>query len=226
MIDSYSDMLLVPFAKYLAKYGEWKLSNLGTSMLIPTEKYHFDSIVFIPRRLSFSVDKSWQFIASVNIKEKNQFSKEHVRLFQLLKRFECEVSVKGFFKKKFYLMPNPLLKHLQEEIPDLIYDDHLVHLLEQDESLKRLISIITPESLSITLYSEPINTKNLKEYCTQFREIYQNPNELIWNIKIEKFLGYIISKGKYNRILDSIIEAFENISLHLTNLTARIEREM
>ena len=29
MVKSYSDMLLVPFAKYLKKYGQLELSNLG-----------------------------------------------------------------------------------------------------------------------------------------------------------------------------------------------------
>lgn len=226
MIDSYSDMLLVPFAKYLTKYGEWRLSNLGTSMLIPIERYHFDSILFIPKRLSFSVDKSWQFIASVNIKEKDQFSEEHIKLFQRLKRLECEILIKGFVRKKFHFISNPLLDHLQEEIPQLICDDYLIQILEQDEPLQRLISTITPESLTITLFSDPIDTKDLKEYCTQFREIYLNPTELIWNIKIEKYLGYIISKRKYYRILDSIIEALESISIHLKNLTTRIEGEL
>ncbi len=227
MVDSYSDMLLVPFAKYLTKYvKEWKLSDLGASILIPKEKYHFNSILFRPKRLSFAVDKSWEFIASVPIIESNDFSESHVSLFQHLKGIECETSRKGLLRKRFLMITSPILMQLQNEIPGLRIDDSLIEVLNQDDSFQKLLSTITPDNLSIKLFSQPIATRNLKEYCREFRDIYQNPQEIIWNISVEKYLESIVSKGKYTTILDSIVEILDVVSLHLQRVTQIIERRV
>jgi len=215
MVKSYSDMLLVPFAKYLKKYGRLELSNLGASLLIPNEEFHFNSILFKPKRLSYSADKSWEFIASVVVLEKDDFSKENFLLYQRLKGLECTLNTKGFIRKSFSMKSNDLLSHLKQQIPDLHIDTHLCEVINQDFILKDLLSKISPDSLSITLFNQPLNVTDITEYCIQFRKQYECPSEIIWNINLEKFLGGIISKKKYTKIIDSTIQALEIISNHL-----------
>ncbi|MFX0013157.1 MAG: hypothetical protein ACFFB2_04955 [Promethearchaeota archaeon] len=225
MVNSYSDGLLVPFAKYLSKYGKWELSNLGASILIPNEKYHFNSILFRQHRLSFSVDITWQFIASVIIVDKEDFSNGLIPVFQRLKGLECEIWRKGLIRKNYQVVSHHFLKYLQKEIPNLVVSDYLVENLYQDESLRKMISTIMPDALKITLFSQPIATNKLDEYCIHFKEIFNNPSEIIWNINLEKYLGHIILKGKYQKVLDSIIEAFDIISIYIRKVTKRIEKE-
>ena len=215
MVKSYSDMLLVPFAKYLKKYGRLELSNLGASLLIPNEEFHFNSILFKPKRLSYSADKSWEFIASVVVLGREDFSKENFLLYQRLKGLECTLNTKGFIRKSFSMKSNELLSHLKQEIPDMHIDAHLCEVINQDFILKDLLSKISPDSLSITLFNQPLNVTDITEYCIQFRKQYECPSEIIWNINLEKFLGGIISKKKYTKIIDSTIQALEIISNHL-----------
>ncbi|MFX0211254.1 MAG: hypothetical protein ACFFDT_35060 [Candidatus Hodarchaeota archaeon] len=219
MVKSYTDMLLPPFAKYLKKYGQWELSDVGGSLLIPKEEYHFNYLLAKPKQLWVSADRSWQFIAAINILEKNKFSDKDIPLFQQLKGHECQISRIGFIRKKFQFISNPLLKHLEVEIPNLVIDNTLVEILNQDDSLQKSFSTITPDSLSITLFSQPIVTRDLKEYCLQFLNLFQNPTELIWNVNLEKYLGAITSKGKYYKVLDTIIEVLDAISLHIRRNT-------
>ena len=215
MVKSYSDMLLVPFAKYLKKYGQLELSNLGASLLIPNEEFHFSSILFKPKRLSYSADKAWEFIASVVILERDDFSKENFPLYQKLKGLECTLNTKGIIRKNFSMKSNDFLKHLKQEIPDLKIDTHLCEVINQDFILKDLLTKISPDSLTITLFNQPLNVTDITEYCIQFRKVYEFPSEIIWNINLEKFLGGIISKKKYTKIIDSTIQALEIISIHL-----------
>ncbi|UCG01503.1 MAG: hypothetical protein JSW11_18040, partial [Candidatus Heimdallarchaeota archaeon] len=164
MVNSYSDGLLVPFAKYLSKYGKWELSNLGASILIPNEGSHFNSILFRQRRLSFSVDMTWQFIASVVIVDKEDFSCSLIPVFQRLKGLECEFSKKGLIRKNYQIESYHFLKYLQKEIPNLVLSDYLVEALWEDVSLKDIISTISPDALTVTLFSQPIATNKLDEY--------------------------------------------------------------
>ncbi len=219
MVKSYTDMLLPPFAKYLKKYGEWELSDMGGGLLIPKEEYHFNSILTKPKQLWVSADRSWQFIAAITILDKNKFSDKDIPLFQQLKGHECQISRSGFIRKKFQFISNPLLKYLNAEIPNLVIDNALVEILNQDAVLQKSFSTITPDSLSITLFSQPIVTRDLKEYCSGFLKVFQNPTELIWNVNLEKFLGAITSKGNYYKVLDTIIETLDTISLHILRNT-------
>lgn len=196
MVDSFSDALLAPFAKYLSKYGEWKLSDLGASILIPSKEFHFNSILVKPKRFSFSADKSWEFTASVIIYDKEQFSTDCISLFQRLKGYECEISRIGLIRKKFRFYSYPILKYLQKEISDLVIDNYLAEMLNQDDLLQKRISAVSPDSLSVKLFSQPIVTKDLNEYCRKFHENYETPSELIWNVQCEKYLGHILSKKK------------------------------
>ncbi|MFX1282970.1 MAG: hypothetical protein ACFFB5_04910 [Promethearchaeota archaeon] len=215
MVKSYTDMLLPPFAKYLKKYGEWELSDVGGSLLIPKEEYHFNYLLIKPKQLWVSADRSWQFIVAITILDQINFSDKDIPLFQKLKGHECQISRIGFIRKKFHFISNPLLKHLKAEIPDLIIDNALAEILNQDSVLQKLFSTIIPDSLLITLFSQPIVTRDLKEYTSEFYKVFHHPTELIWNINLEKYLGAITSKGKYYKVLDTIIEGLETISLHI-----------
>jgi hypothetical protein len=215
MTNSYSDLLLVPFAKYLKKYGKLELSNLGTSLLVPKEGFHFNSIMFKPKHIPYSADKSWEFIGSVIILENEDFSKENIPLYQRLKGLDCTLSIEGFLRKSYIMKSNDLLNYLKQEIPELLIDSHLCEIINQDSTLRDLLKEITPDSLSITLFNQPLSTSDLTEYCKQFKQIFESPSEIIWNINLEKYIGGIISKKKYTYIIDSIIQALDIISEHL-----------
>ncbi|MHA2224080.1 MAG: hypothetical protein ACXAC8_02675 [Candidatus Hodarchaeales archaeon] len=224
MVDSFSDVLLAPFAKYLSKYGEWKLSDMSASILIPSKEFHFNKILVRSKRLSYSADKSWEFVASLIIYDKTNFSPDSKPLYQRLKGYECEIARKGLIRKKFLFQSSPLLFHLQKEIFELRIDELLVNMLNQDEKVHQCISTIAPDRLSIKLFSQPIITKDVDEYCREFHKTYDNPSELIWNVSIEKFLGAIVSRKKYFLTLDKIIEGLEIISKSLLKITKLSEK--
>ena len=219
MVESYSDGLLAPFAKYMSKYGDWQISNLGASMLIPTSNYHFNSILVRSKRLSYSSDKSWEFTASVVIIDKESFSSDNFLLFQRLKGYECEVERSGHLRKKFLFQISPLHEHLQKEIPSLYMNTSLIETLNQDSSVLERIHKIVPDQLSIRLFSQPIITKDLDEYCREYRKTYESPTELIWNISIEKFVDMILSKKRYFQTIDLIIELLEEITIKVQRTT-------
>ncbi len=226
MVKSYSDMLLVPFAKYLKKYGTLELSNMGGSVLIPNDNASYNSILFKPKRLPYSADKSWEFIASVRIIEQEIFSKEHVELYQRLKGMECTLVRKGKIRRKYIMEPKTLLHQLQQEIPKLQISTYLSEIINQELQLENLFSIISPDSLTISLFNPPINTKDLSEYCKQFKNHYDSPTDIIMNINLEKYLEGIISKKKYLLVIDSIFQALEILALSLRRATQLVESRL
>ncbi|MHA2279222.1 MAG: hypothetical protein ACXAC2_25865 [Candidatus Kariarchaeaceae archaeon] len=199
MVKEYSDMMLPPFAKYLDKYTKkWEISDMGGSLMIPKYNHYFNSILFRSRKLSFSTDKTWEFIASVPVVDKKDTSDLINKSFQLLKGAECEIKREGLFKKNFKFISNPMLEYLKEEIPELKIDTSLIESFEQDTDLRRLLSIIKPDKLSIKLFSQPIMTKDLEEYREEFKAIFYNPIDgIIWNIIIERYLDDIFTKSSY-----------------------------
>ncbi len=219
MVKSFSDMLLVPFAKYLVKYGEWELSNVGGSVLIPQEHFHFDSVLFKSRRLYYSADKSWRFIASVKILDQDDFTSKNVQHFQYLKGLECELIRKGLIRKNFSFKSSKILIQLQEKIKNLFIRDYLCNDLNMDIDLQKNISFIVPDKITILLFSQPIMAKDYETYSDEFKLQFTNPESIIWNIEIEKYLGAIVSRGKYHKTLDSIIESLDIISKHLRNIS-------
>lgn len=223
MVDSYTDILLPPFAKYLSKYGEWKLSDLAASILIPSSKFHFNSILIKSRRLSYSADKSWIFTASVIIYDHIHFSQEKSPLWQKMKGYECELVRKGFIRKSFHFQSIPFLRELQTQIHELVINTALIELLDQDELLQECISTVDPEKLLVQLWSQPIITKDFGEYNREFRKQFESPPSLIWNVSIEKFLGIILSKRTYNETLDKIVEILELITLGAQRVTKLAE---
>lgn len=226
MVDSYTDILLPPFAKYLSKYGEWKLSDLAASILIPSSEFHFNTVLIKSRRLSYSADKSWIFIASVIIYDQAQFSPERSLLWQKIKGYECELIRKGLFRKSFHFQSTRLLTELQTTIRELVISTKLMEMLNQDDLLQECISKVVPEELSVHLFSQPIETKDFNEYSSEFRKRYESPSDLIWNIRLEKFLGPIFSKRKYNQTLDKILEILESITLSVQRTTRLIEMNL
>jgi hypothetical protein len=219
MVKSFTDVLLVPFAKYLTKYGEWELSNVGGSILIPREKFHFDSILFKSKRLYYSADKSWRFIASVKIQDEDHFTRENVHHFQYLKGLECELTRKGVLRKKFYFRSSKIIIQLQERIKNLFIRDYLCNDLNFDLDLQKKISFIVPDNITILLFSQPIMAKDYETYSEEFELQFKQPKSIIWNIEIEKYLGAILSKGKYHKTLDSIIESLDIISKYLRKIS-------
>ncbi|MHA2363870.1 MAG: hypothetical protein ACXAC7_07920 [Candidatus Hodarchaeales archaeon] len=221
MVDSYADLMLVPFAKYLSKYAKaWKLSDLGASLMIPKNHYSFNSILFKQKKLSYSTDRTWEFVASVIIINKEDFSKEDKAIYQVLKGFECDIKRTGLIRKKYLFISNPLLTHLNAEIPELHIDPYLVKRFNQDYKLKKFSSEINPDQILIRLFSQPIDSKELIDYCRIYKKIFNNPTDgIIWNIVIEKYLGSIILKKTYLKVLDSIIESFNIISRHLIEIS-------
>lgn len=223
MVESYSDGLLVPFAKYLNKYAKkWELSDIGGSILVPLDYYHFDSLIFRPKKIPYSLDKTWEFIANVNIYEQDEFLylKNGKKMFQSLKGMECILQKKGTFKKSYHMINNPMLHHLKKEIIDFKIDDSLSKRIEVSNRVMEDIKKINPENFSIQLYSKPIVTKDIEEYSREFKKIYLNPTEgLIWNIIIEKYLDSIIRKKSYTKILDLIIEVINTISDYIINIS-------
>ena len=61
--------------------------------------------------------------------------------------------------------------------------------------------------------------KDYETYSDEFKLQFTNPKSIIWNIEIEKYLGAIVSRGKYHKTLDSIIESLDIISKHLRNIS-------
>jgi len=226
MVKSFTDDLLVPFAKYLEKYGTWDISTQGASMLIPHSHFHFDKILFLPRRLYYSADKTWNFIASVPIIFKNQFTQNDIKLYQNLKCIEAEVKKLGLIKKKFRFQEHSISQKLQEEIPSFEIRSFLTDILNEDRDLIELMSNISPENLQIQLYSPKIQAANIKEYINQFKIYYWDPEEIIWNIAIEKFLDTIISKKTYILVLDSIIRALDLCAIHVIRATNIVKSRM
>ncbi|MFX0086029.1 MAG: hypothetical protein ACFFAU_10155, partial [Candidatus Hodarchaeota archaeon] len=214
------------FAKYLSKYGDWELSSQGGSLLIPKERFHFDSILFLPKRLSYSADRTWKFIASVPIIIRSDFLPENIILFQMLKGVECELIRSGFLKKQYQFKTNSLLLSLQEEIPSLKINNLLMENLNQDVDLIKLISVISPESMDFQLFSPHIEANDLNDYRVKFKGLFNNPEEIIWNIIIEKYLDTIITRKKYTVILDSLIQALEESSIHVTRVTNIFKRRL
>ncbi len=226
MVKSFTDDLLVPFAKYLENYGTWDISSQGASILIPHSHFHFDKILFLPKRLYYSADKTWNFIASVPIISKNQFKQNDIKLYQNLKCIEAEVKKLGVLKKKFRFQEHSISLKLQEEIPSFETRSFLTEILNEDRDLMQLMNNISPENLQIQLYSPRIQTSSIKEYINQFKIYYQNPEEIIWNIAIEKYLDSIISKKKYTLVLDSIIQALDLCAIHVIRGTNIIKSRM
>ena len=216
-------MLLPPFAKYLSKYGNWELSDLAAAILIPLNEYHFNRILIKSRRLSYSADKSWNFIASVINREKEHFSEKLIPLWQKLKGYECELVRVGRIRKSFHFQSIPLTSYLEKEIPELVIDSTLMEMLNQDDSLQHCISMIVPDRITIQLFSQPINTNDFAEYSQEFRKRFDSPSDLIWNVSIEKFLGPILSRKKYNKTLDSIIESLEIMGEYVQRITRMAE---
>ncbi len=226
MVKSYSDGLLAPFAKYMAKYGDWQISDLGASVLVPKENYHFDSILVRSKRLSYSADKSWEFTASVVMINKEDFSSENFLLFQRLKGYECEVVRKGHLRKKYSFQSASLLEPLQIEIPGLYINGSLVESLNQDHSVLSKVQKIVPDQISIRLFSQPIVTKDLDEYCREYRKTYESPTELIWNVSIEKFVDMILSRKRYFQTIDLIVELLEEIASKVQRITQETQARL
>ncbi|NHJ01172.1 MAG: hypothetical protein EAX86_03475 [Candidatus Heimdallarchaeota archaeon] len=223
MTDSYSDILLVPFAKYLGKYGELQISNIGGSVLIPFDRSSFDSILLRPKRLSYSADKSWQFIASKTLVSEEEFTNQDKFLFQGLKGVECELKQRGVIKKYYYFTSSSSLTYLKQEIPNLMISDALSELLTQDIDLQTHLKNIKPESLNIQLYSPLINTKDPEQYLLEFKKYFKSPSSIIWNITLEKYLEGIVRKKRFVMTIDSIIQALEITTTHLEKVTKMIE---
>ena len=95
----------------------------------------------------------------------------------------------------------------------------LIETLNQDSSVLERIHKIVPDQLSIRLFSQPIITKDLDEYCREYRKTYEFPTELIWNISIEKFVDMILSKKRYFQTIDLIIELLEEITIKVQRTT-------
>jgi hypothetical protein len=226
MVESYSDGLLAPFAKYMSKYGDWQISDLGASVLVPKIEFHFNSILVRSKRLSYSSDKSWEFTASVIIIKKEDFSSNDFLLFQRLKGYECEVERKGHLKKRFSFQSSSLLELLQREIPSLYVNTSLVESLNQDASVLERVHKIVPDQMSIRLFSQPIITKDLDEYCREYRKTYESPTELIWNVSIEKFVDMILSKKRYFQTIDLIIELLEEIAIKVQRITQETQARL
>lgn len=223
MTDSYSDILLVPFAKYLSKYGELQISNIGGSILIPFDEYSFDSILLRPKRLSYSADKSWLFIASKTFVSEEKFTNQDILLYQSLKGVECDLRHKGIFNKKYYFENSSSLMYIKKEIQNLIISDALSELLSQDVSLQGGLKNVKPESLNIQLVSPLIDTKEPEEYLKEFKDYFVSPSSIIWNITLEKYLEGIITKKKFILTIDSIIQVLELITNHLERISQIFE---
>jgi hypothetical protein len=194
--------------------------------LIPSREFHFNTVLIKSRRLSYSADKSWIFIASVIIYDQEHFSPEKSPLWQKIKGFECELVRKGLIRKSFQFQSPPLLTELQTAIPDLIINTTLIEMLNQDNLLQECISKVIPEGISVRLFSQPIETKDYGEYCHEFRKRFDSPSGLIWNISLEKFLGPIFSKKKYNETLDKILEILELVTLSVQRITRITETNL
>lgn len=222
MVKEYTDMLLPPFAKYLAKYTKkWEISDMGGSLMIPNDFYYFNSILFKSKKIStYSTDQTWDFIASVPVIDPKENTEKITKGYQLLKGYECEIQKKGTLKRNYKFVSNPFLEFLQKDIPDLIIDPSLIESFEQDTDIKRLIADIRPDRFSIKLFSQPIMTKDPEEYRKKYKLIFNNPTDgVIWNVTIERYFGDIFSKSSYTKVLDSIIEVFDLTSKALTNIS-------
>lgn len=226
MVDSYTDVLLPPFAKYLSKYGEWRLSDLAACILMPSSEFHFNSVLVKSRRLSYSADKSWIFVASVIIYDQAQFSPALTPLWQKIKGYECELVRKGRLRKSFQFQPSRLLTELQKAIPELVIHTTLMEMLNQENQIQECISKIAPEEIMVHLFSQPIDTNDFNKYCQEYRKRFESPSDLIWNIKLEKFLGPIFSRKKYNQTLDKILEILELITQKVQRFTRVIETSL
>ena len=108
MVKEYTDMLLPPFAKYLAKYTKkWEISDMGGCLMIPNDFYYFNSILFKSKKISsYSVDQTWDFIASVPVIDPKENSERIKKAYQLLKGYECEIQKKGTFRRKYKFVSN------------------------------------------------------------------------------------------------------------------------
>ena len=225
MIKSFSDMMLVPFAKYLSKYAvDWKISSVGTSMMIPKENLDFNSLIFKRKRLSFSADNSWDFIASVIIVDSSDFDETlHSDVFRSLKGLECVMVQKGIFKKKRLMINNPILKYLKDKaFRELVISPELADAINDHEAIQENFSQCKPDNVSIQLYSQSIKSKNIDEYCKQYKQHLEDPDKIIWNISIEKFLDTIVTRKTYLNTLDSLINALDLISRILRQFSTTI----
>jgi len=180
--------------------------------MIPKEGYNFDSVLIRSKRLSWSVDKTWIFVASIIIIDTDAFGAENIPLYQKLKGYECEIAKRGIIKKKYEFVNPPILTRLKTEIPLIKLHDGLLSILNENFHLMESIAKVNPDNLSIKMFNPPIETSEIGNYIEIYKEMYYKPTEIIWNVHLEKYLGDLISKKKYTHLLDLIIEIINLIS--------------
>lgn len=223
MVDSYTDFLLPPFAKYLKKYLKvWKRSDAGGVVMIPRTGVNYDSVLIRSARLPWSADKTWFFIASIVMIDTDVFTAENIVTYQKLKGHECEIRKLGFRKRSIEFISSPILSHLKTEMPELKIQNYLSTYLQENNRIIELITDINPDSLTIKLFNPPIETKDLNAYINVYKKIFMAPTEIIWNISLEKYLGDILTKNKYTKMLDSIIELLDIIAEICRKTTRRV----
>lgn len=166
------------------------------------------SVVFKSAVLGL-LDTKWYVTAIYEPVGEGHMDEGTARLYRKLKGMECQLEVKGLFKKRMFFGPHRNLTILKPYIPTLEVSDKISKALNQNTEVTRLMRRVNSDEMSICLY--PMDTDLQREV-----EVFNNPSSITWLINLSSI--FIESLGLHKKA-DKVFQIFSEVR-------KIIEREM
>jgi len=189
---------------------EWKL--IGNGIMIVPKNASFDALIISLLPVGFSSDYKWVFTTPITLDYFGDLAKAYARI----KSLECSVEVKGFLRRGYKFVENPIRYVLFGNIP---FDGRLAAALNEDSEIMMLLGKASPEELHVTSYYELQPGRSQIESMIEY---FKNP----------KKIGWLVTASKASYIEPVLPIAFKNmyrlmdaLAVRLKDYTARILNE-
>ena len=191
------------FSKYVRKWS-W----IEGVIFVEPKSTILKVLIFRPAVVGLA-DTKWYITAVYEHLGEGSMNEEAKKLYRRLKGMECQLEVKGLLRKSVVFKPNRDLMILKHHIPALEVSDRLYRALNENDEVIRLVRVLKPSDMSISLYSEPSAQQPLGSASLQGSlTFFDNPLCIRWLITLDM----IYTRGiGLKREADNVFKLFEEV---------------
>ncbi len=164
----------------------------------------FNELVIMPRRIMITGEDVWRFSFFVPLIPPEQMRSEHKQAYQRFKNMECQLSWKGFPRRRPVFETHSMIGFLSKHISSIKQDSKIVAALNSNSKILDLVKKIKPDEVTVTLHSLHAPAENADEFVKNFRKAYENPDRVVWVIMIEKNFHPVLGNKRYETLVNGI----------------------
>ncbi|MCD6369275.1 MAG: hypothetical protein J7L38_05725 [Thermoproteales archaeon] len=209
------------------RFEEWK--SVKGMLYGRTKAASFDELFVYMKPIGI-FEYKYIFSAMINLVPTNLMNEKYAEVYRRLKSFECDLNVKGIFRKQYSFIPRKDLNDLAKLIEGFQPSDLLAQNLNRDENVMECIRRLGAVEFNIRLKSvselyAPF-IANKEAMLQAEKAFYENPEDVVWVLSLTTLLSH--SPGLKKKIRN-IYNALETISAKIreisSEITENIEKE-